>query len=399
MMSKERRYDLDWIRVIVFDILILYHVGMFFVPWGWHIKNNEQINWLQYPMEFVSHWRLPILFVISGMGTRFALSRRSGKQYILERLKRLFIPLITGILIVVTPQVYLERLDEGSITGSLLEFFPKFFHGLYPEGNFSWHHLWFLPYLLVMSVIATPLFIYLRKENNKFIHTISKKIKLYPWLLFGVIVPLYGAELLAPYYPVTHALIGDWYTLSYYFVLFITGFILISLGDAFWQALNEIRRYVLFIGVLLSVVFMGLLMHAPESLFYPVIKTINAWSWILVILAYGARYLNRESSIVKYRNEAVYPFYILHQGITIIIGFWLKEMPMHYGVKMLIMITGTFFFSWVIYEWMISKVQFIRPLFGLKNPPSLQNKYFKITPFFWMKQLMTRLLSDKQANA
>ena len=366
-MSKERRYDLDWIRVIVFDILIIYHVGMFFVPWEWHIKNNELINWLQYPMEFVSHWRLPILFVISGMGTRFALSRRSGKQYIRERLQRLFIPLVTGILIVVTPQVYLERVDEGSVTGSFLGFFPEFFQGLYPEGNFSWHHLWFLPYLLVMSIIATPLFLYLRKENNKFIHTVSKKIKRYPLLLFGVIVPLYGAELLAPYYPVTHALVGDWYTLSYYFVLFITGFILISLRDAFWQALKKIRRYVLFTGILMSAIFMSLLMHTPENLLYPVVKTINVWSWIMAILAYGSRYLNSESSVVKYRNEAVYPFYILHQGIIVILGFWLKGIAIHYGVKMLIMIAGTFLFSWMIYHWILSRIRWIRPLFGLKS--------------------------------
>ncbi len=73
--KKERRYDIDWIRVLVFDLLILYHVGMFFVEWGWHIKNNEIVDWIQYPMSFTSQWRIPILFVISGMGTRFALSR------------------------------------------------------------------------------------------------------------------------------------------------------------------------------------------------------------------------------------------------------------------------------------------------------------------------------------
>ncbi len=164
-----RRYDIDWIRVIVFDILIVYHVGMFFVPWDFHLKNNVIIPWFIKPMIFINLWRLPVLFVISGMGTRFAFSKRTGKQYIIERLKRLLIPLIFGILIIVPPQVYLERLSKGENFSSYFNFYPHFFEGLYPTGNFSWHHLWFLPYLLFMSLVATPLFIYLKKENNRII--------------------------------------------------------------------------------------------------------------------------------------------------------------------------------------------------------------------------------------
>ena len=121
-MKKERRYDIDWIRVIVFDILIIYHVGMFFVSWGWHIKNNEIIDWMRWPMLFVNQWRLPILFIISGMGTRFALSHRSGAKYLLERFTRLFIPLTVGILVIVAPQVYIERVVQGTISGSFFEF-------------------------------------------------------------------------------------------------------------------------------------------------------------------------------------------------------------------------------------------------------------------------------------
>ena len=164
-MAKERRYDIDWIRVLVFDILIIYHVGMFFVPWDWHIKNDEIVNWMRYPMVFINQWRLPILFVVSGMGTRYALSFRSGNDYIKERFKRLLIPLVFGILIIVPPQVYLERLTDGDTSANYFQFYPDFFNGIYPSGNFSWHHLWFLPYLLLMSLLATPLFLKWRKKG------------------------------------------------------------------------------------------------------------------------------------------------------------------------------------------------------------------------------------------
>jgi hypothetical protein len=103
---------------------------MFFVPWGWHIKNNEIVDWLQWPMLFVNQWRLPILFVVSGMGTAFAFSSRSSSEYIKERLTRLLIPLIVGILVVVPPQVYIERLTQGKAEGSFFAFYPEFLREL-----------------------------------------------------------------------------------------------------------------------------------------------------------------------------------------------------------------------------------------------------------------------------
>lgn len=144
-----RRYDLDWLRVIVFVLLIFYHVGMFFVApdWGWHIKNNITYEWIKYPMLFLNQWRLPILFIISGMGTSYALSRRTAWEFAAERTKKLLLPLIFGMLVIVPPQVYVEKISKGSIQGSYFEFWPsQAFIGEYPVGNLSWHHLWRIYY-------------------------------------------------------------------------------------------------------------------------------------------------------------------------------------------------------------------------------------------------------------
>ena len=141
-MESIRRYDLDWLRVIVFGFLIFYHVGMFFNHWGWHIKNNILYSDLRWPMLFINQWRLPILFVISGMGTFYALSKRTGGEFALERVLRLLIPLLVGIVLIVPPQVYFERIANGQFIGGYFEFWPAYaFYGVYPEGNFSWHHL------------------------------------------------------------------------------------------------------------------------------------------------------------------------------------------------------------------------------------------------------------------
>jgi len=372
-MKKVRRYDIDWIRVIVFDILIIYHVGVFFVPWEWHLNNNEPVEWMIYPMWFVNQWRIPILFVVSGMGTRFALSYRSGGQYIKERISRLFIPLLFGIFIIVPPQVYLERIHQGVFEGSFLQFYPHIFDGIYPDGNFSWHHLWFLPYLLVMSMMATPLFLSLRRPGSVINKQVRRVMELHPSLIFAAVIPIAVFEfVLADQFPITHAFVGDWYCWIMYSFLFLTGYVLICNQETFWTTVRKIRRLSLMLGLTSFAAMVAIHLNDNafgdhENLISPIIRSINMWSWILAVFGYAATHLNKESMIIKYRNKAVYPFYILHQTITILIGFYLIDHPMHYSLKFTIMTIGTFGVSWCIYELVIRRLRILWPLFGLKS--------------------------------
>ncbi|NNE03817.1 MAG: acyltransferase family protein [Eudoraea sp.] len=367
-----RRHDLDWLRVLVFALLILYHVGMFFVPWGWHIKNNVIYTWLVYPMLFLNQWRLPILFVISGMGTYYALGKRTGKQFIWERIKRLYIPLAIGMLLVVPPQVYIERFVEGQFQGSYLEFWPaEAFTGIYPEGNMSWHHLWFLPYLLLFSLILAPIFLHLRKKNNsKFISWIKKRFKS-PWGLFIFVIPLYLVEaLIEPFFPVTHALVGDWFAIVNYGLMFFIGFVLISAQDEFWHLVKTYRRKFLYLGILSFISFLTLISLFEDSIYVhfteALLKVTNLWLWVLICFGYAASYLNKPSKTLAYANESVYPFYILHQTITIIIGYFLIDLSWGFFAKALVLLAGTFGISWIIYEFLLRRWTWIRPLFGLK---------------------------------
>lgn len=368
-----RRHDLDWLRVIVFGLLIFYHVGMFFVPWGFHIKNNIIYKWLMYPMLFLNQWRLPILFVISGMGTYYALNKRTAMQFAGERIIRLFIPLVVGMLLIVPPQVFIERISKSQFQGSYFEYWPsQAFIGVYPEGNLSWHHLWFLPYLLIFSLLLIPIFIYLRKHPlNKFTQWI-KKLASQTFGLFWLIVPLYLFEaFLEPFFNVTHALIDDWFNFISSMFLFLYGFLLISVKDEFWKTVQENRRRYLVLGLISFAILMGLIFEFEDSTLRhfteAFIKVFNIWAWILAIFGYAAKYLNKPSKQLSYANESVYPFYILHQTIMIIIGYYLMDLSWGFFPKFAIMILGTFFGSWLIYEFLIRRWKFIRPLFGLKN--------------------------------
>ena len=373
-MEKIRRYDLDWLRVGVFGLLIFYHVGMFFVPWGFHLKNNIIYPELRWPMLFVNQWRLPMLFVISGMGTAFALSFRSGGQFRRERLARLGLPLLFGMLVIVPPQVYLERLASGVFQGSYWEFMRSiaFTQGVYPEGNISWHHLWFLPYLLIYSLALSPVFIYLRNHPGaRILRTLRSWLTHRPLRIYWLVVPLYLYEsLLEPFFPVTHNLVWDWFNFISSATLFLYGFLLISVRDVFWQALGRLRKKALYLGIGCFLAMVGIWLFLEDGVFVHFIeaglKVTNLLSWILVLFGYGAKYLNQPSRAITYANRAVYPFYILHQTITLILAYFLMNLDWGLAPKFAILTIGTFGGSWLLYEGLIKPVRFLHPVFGLK---------------------------------
>lgn len=386
-MKKIRRYDLDWLRVIVFGLLIFYHVGMFFVPWGWHIKNNVIYEELKIPMIFLNQWRLPILFVISGMGTAYALSYRSGGEFIKERFLRLGIPLLFGILLIVPPQVYIERLYQGAFDSSYFQFYitEAFTKGAYPDGNISWHHLWFLPYLLVYSIILTPVFLAFRNNNeNKFLQWARTQVSRNPFSLFWCIVPLYLYEaFLEPFFDVTHNLTSDWFNFISSLTLFFYGYLLIQLKEHFWIAIDKIKSKTLLIGIatfsLQLIVWTTLddsmMVHFGEAL----LKVTNIWAWIITIFGYASKYFNRNSRHLAYLNQAVYPFYILHQTIIVILAYFLYDINMSLAPKFFLLVIGTFGITWVLYEFIIRRSRLLWPLFGLKKPIKMtENQKVKV---------------------
>ena len=366
-MEKERRYNIDWIRVIAFDLLILYHVGMIFVPWQYHIKNNITSEGFVIPMMFLNQWRLPLLFVISGMGTCYALSYKTGKIFLRERTLRLVIPIIFGMLILVPPQVYVERLSQGVNYKSYLDFYAHLFNGTYPTGNLSWHHLWFIVYLFFYTLIFTPIFIYIRSNpNNRFIELLKNSIRKYPSAIMLFPIPLIIIEsILYPIYGYTLSFWRDWYTLSFYGILFLYGFILISIKDIFWNLLEKYRFYFFIMALVLTVTFFVLLRTNYQSLIY-VVRLYNLWIWILLLLGYSTKYLNKPSALLTYRNEAVYPFYILHHTVLLILGFYIVQLNVNIAFKFLMLVIGTFGIVWFIYELFIRKYRLLRFLFGMK---------------------------------
>ncbi|WP_240035276.1 acyltransferase family protein [Neobacillus notoginsengisoli] len=155
-----RKYDLDWQRVLATFAVFLYHILMFFNPWPWHVKNSETDSQMIVVSSLpIGIWIMPLFFIISGMTASISLQKRTKKHYVRERLSRLGIPLLFGVIILTPPQVYLEWISHGQFTGSFLEFLEGYLNGPYLEiggkGNFAFFglHLWYLFVLLLLSFL------------------------------------------------------------------------------------------------------------------------------------------------------------------------------------------------------------------------------------------------------
>lgn len=326
---------------------------MFFNPWDWHLKNNITYYWLTYPMHFISQWRLPILFVISGIGVFYTMKRIDVFQFVKQRTSRLLLPLIIGIVIIIPPQIYFERLSQGLHYSSYLDFIMNSaFRGIYPNGNFSWHHLWFLPYLLFFSVIFAPLFFWLQ---NKRTHLKSIIV------IIGILL-LLSDYLLRARFPSTHAFWGDWYNISTYGILFLSGFIVALNFDTIFEFCKNNRHKLLTLSI---IIYAFHFISSELQIINSFIKVCNMIFWILTIFGFSTIYLNRDNRFLKYANNAVYPFYILHQTITVAIGYYIMNLNISSLFKLIILTIGTLGLCVLLYE-ILRRSKLVSPLLGIK---------------------------------
>lgn len=372
-----RRHDLDWLRFIAIVILLFYHTGMLFNPWGWHIKNNETSEGFRYWMVFLHYWRMPLLLFISGAGTYMALGKRTPGEYAGERFKRLFIPLVFGMFVVVPPQIYYEHIAEYD---NYLDFYKTVFDFIpYPQGSFSWHHLWFVAYLLLFSLIALPLLVFLRRRNSDgFIQIMSNILSRPAGILFAPLTLILITQIiLRPYFPEeTHALLNDWAFFTFYFCFFILGAVCYSNADV-WQSIGNNRKHLLVAAIFVLVPFYAFYLHLVDLIVLPwtdnqveisfdVTAVFVSWFWVITVIAYGQHYLNRSHRWLVKVNEGLYPFYILHQTVIIAIGYYVCQLDWSISLKFWTVSILTFFSCVAFYLFAIRPFNLLRMLFGVK---------------------------------
>ncbi len=366
---KERRYDIDWLRVLAVLLLFPFHTARIFdTNSGWYVKNAVLSEALTYFLFYVHPWHMALLFLLAGVSTWFALGFRSGGQYVKERFIRLLIPLIFGLLVIVPPQSYFGLLGHTGFSGSYLEWYPNYFSinpadmDGYFLGGFALGHLWFILFLFLFSLLALPLFLYLRRrDSGKRITGWLASFCSLPGTIFLLAIPLYVMYRLIDFYP----------SPLYFITCFIYGFILVA-DSRFEKAIDRHKAVALVLGPVLYLfvayfqVFSGFPRGVPSWVIDAYVTGFAPWFFLIAILGYGRRFLRSSNKFLRYTGEASYPVYILHQTVIVIIGFYVVQWNAGIPTKYVTILVAAVIVSMIIYDLLIKRTNVTRFLFGMR---------------------------------
>ena len=372
-----RRYDLDWLRIIAFGLLIFYHVGMFYVTWGWHVKSVYAAPTVEPLMSVVNPWRLALLFFISGVAIRFATDKaESPGRFARSRVVRLGLPLMFGIYFWVMLQAYYQVRQSGEFTGSVFAFYPDY---VALEQSFStitptWNHLWYLAYLLVYILVTIAILPWLQRiPESRAWQALTKRPLI---VVFVLILPFAINEAwLSPIFPTTHELINDWAHHAHRFMIFLLGYF-VAKDASFWRSVDKVWKFTPVLAIATWLILQNgqdiadwtheYLSDSELRFIFSYVATLYSWACILTLLGFAQRFLNRESSQLRYLTGAIFCYYVLHQTITIIACYYLTNYQLGVSVESLLVLAITVAGCALGYEF-IRRVPGVRVLFGVHN--------------------------------
>lgn len=343
-----RRHDVDWLRTLALGLLIIFHILLSFQSWAVTagVPQNDELleEWVPF-ISMLAVWRIPLLFMISGMGVRFAMERRDWKELLKERATRILLPFLFGTYALGTFFVW-----AMPYFGWSSEFIPTF------------GHLWFLLNIFLYVVWLIGILIYLKDNPNNPLLRFFSKIIQWPLGLFLFALPLMlEAWLVDPeYFSVYVDNVHGWLL---GLICFFLGFVFISVQDVFWPAVERIR-WPAFVAALSVYLVRLLVLGLQEELAW--LTGFESMSWMLAAIGFGARYLNEPSRALAYLSKAVYPVYIVHMPVQFVFAYVLLPTGLSAYSKLGLLTAGTFGLSLFLYEFVLSRVKWVRPLFGIK---------------------------------
>ncbi|MFC2104863.1 acyltransferase family protein [Bacteroidota bacterium] len=348
-LTTNRRYDIDWLRVIAIGLLLIYHIAIGFQPWGVFIRFiqcEKSLESLWIPMTMLNVWRIPLLFFVSGMGVCFAIKKRNWKQLVLERTKRIFLPFLFGAIFIVPIHILLwQKYYNQNLT--------------YSPGQ---GHLWFLANIFIYVIFLSPLFFYFkRNDNGKVVRWLKKLFSNPLGLLLIAVFFVMEAMIIKPEIYTMYAMTFHGFVLG--FLAFLFGFSFVITGNAFWKTVLRWKWLYLSIATSLYIVRLFVFnIEAPNSL-----VAIESIIWIFAIFGFAYKYLNRPSKTLSYLSQGAYPIYIIHMIFLYLASYIIFPLVMPTILKFVLTVLFTSLGCFILYDLVIRRVGFLRPLFGLKN--------------------------------
>ena len=371
--SSQRRYDLDWLRVLAILAVFVFHSGRFFDQMGWHVKSATVYAPVQAWTLFLVGWLMPLVFVISGASLFYAVGKGSVIQFIRDKVLRLLVPLVVGVFTHASIGVYLERTTNGQFSGSFFKFYPHYFDGMYGfGGNFAWMglHLWYLLVLFIYSLAFPPLFYLLKGLARGLLSKLGDLLAV-PGVILVLILPVaWLSAILDPRSGLGQRNFGGW-PVPVYICYLLYGFVIFS--HARLQArIQQMRWFYLTIALLTTAVLLwqfGYVVpqHGTKAeLYFGLFFITSSWCWILAFIGFTYKYMTSNTWVLKYANEAVLPFYIMHQTVLLVIGYFVLRWQIPDPVKWLLIAVSSFVLVMGSYELLVRRFNALRVLFGMK---------------------------------
>ena len=366
-----RRYDLDWIRIGAFGLLILYHVGLAYGVYGWHIHSVHTFEWMREAILVTNPWRLTLLFLVSGAALRFMTLRRTPRQVFRARMERLIPPLIFGALVLVPIQSWIEARDKAGWAGGLDGYLQWLVH------EFSWsglsdgvpvNHLWFIVYITAYSLATVALW---RQAGliERLGDWLERRLQGPAVLILPILYLVAIRIALFPWFGVTNRLTWDWYNHALSLAAFVFGFAIVG-RESIWKAMERYRWISLGLAAVALPIMMLQVWHPGGRAFWGVPKAIvygvDQWATIVAILGFGSLHLrNRSSRVLTYLTEATFPLYLAHQTVLVVAVWIIRPADLPAPVEAISLVLITFLGSLALYE-VVRRIPPIRPLWGLK---------------------------------
>jgi len=376
-LRDERLYGLDWLRIGAFALLILYHIGMFFVPWDWHVKTAEPQEWLELPMMAVNPWRLALLFVISGYASRILLARTAARgAFARSRSARLLVPLAAGMTLFVAPQAWAELAAKSAYPHGFWHYWLNDYFVFGETAGVitpTWNHLWFVVYLWVYTMALALLHGLAPALRGRLQAGFDRVLAGWRLLVLPVMWLWALRVLVFPSFGETHALLDDPYAHLAYGFAFFFGVGLAGTGTL-WQPILAHWRKAAAMALAGYAVIAGLDLTIPgesgelELLVARFARSVLAWGAILALLGIARLHLHRDGAARRYLTEAIFPYYIAHQTIIVLAGHLLTPLRLGAAAEFAIILAATVIGCALTYE-LGRRVDWLRPLIGLKARP------------------------------
>lgn len=365
MANNKREYYLDWIRVTVVLLLVPFHTAVSFSHIGkGYVYSPQPVDsfFFVFLSDFLNLWYMRMLFFISGIAAFMALEKRSSKEFIAERLKRLLLPILFVVLTVGPCSGYLLAINHLGFSGSFLQFYPLFFRD--PTKYLFWGHMWFCVYLLVYSFSILPLH-RLVKQNNEQVGKICWFLSRGNYIILPIIFIILLEILLRPKFPGYQSFWGDWANVSVYFSFYFLGYI-VGRDSCFIVAIHN-KRMVFFVIAIASTA-----LHIAFKRFYnhPSISAAfwgaGAYSWVMFFMALYRKYANRNSNALRYLSQSSFSLYIFHYFLLSLFNFSLIRTGINHYVIWSLTTIGTYILFFLLYEVIMKNVGLLRYIGGIK---------------------------------